>query len=53
MDLPALGDILAIPFFALLVKYFMEKPDMTDLERVLLSFSVAGFVADVYFTLWM
>jgi len=50
MNLPELGDLLAIPFFGLLIKYFWDKPDKTDLEHVLLGFGIAGFVADMWWT---
>lgn len=45
------GDIAAIPGFALLAFYFWTLDHRTDLETLLLAFSIAGFVADCYFTL--
>jgi hypothetical protein len=45
------GDILAIPFFALSLKYFYEKKNKNNLEKVLLLFSLVGLFADTAFTL--
>jgi len=50
MELSQLGDILAIPLFALLAYYFYKKEKRTDLENVLFLFAVVGLVADVFFT---
>ena len=44
------GDILAIPFFALLVIYFYNIEHKSTIENVLLYFSIAGFVLDILFT---
>ena len=44
------GDILAIPFFLLLVVYFYKKKNRTDIENILLLFSIAGLVLDIIFT---
>jgi hypothetical protein len=44
------GDILAIPFFILLVKYFFEIKNKTKLEYILLMFSISGVILDSYFT---
>ena len=44
------GDILAIPFFALLIWYFYTLPTKTVLEWTLLAFSISGFLCDVLFT---
>lgn len=44
------GDILAIPFFALLVIYFYNIVDKSILEYILLYFSISGFVLDSLFT---
>lgn len=44
------GDILAIPFFALLVIYFYNIENKTTIEYVLLLFSMSGFVLDIFFT---
>jgi hypothetical protein len=49
MKLSRYGDIVAIPFFFLLVIYFGKKPVLTEEERVLFLFCVGGFLADVYF----
>jgi hypothetical protein len=43
------GDILAIPFFGLLVIYFYNKRK-TAFEYVLFLFSIAGFFADIFYT---
>ena len=44
------GDILAIPFFALLVIYFYNIKNKSIMEYVLLYFSIAGFVLDIFYT---
>jgi len=44
------GDILAIPFFALLVIYFYNIEHKTTIEYVLLLFSISGFLLDIFFT---
>lgn len=44
------GDILAIPFFVLLIYYFIIKKNKTKIEYVLLLFSIGGLIADVYFS---
>ena len=44
------GDILAIPFFALLVIYFYIIEDKTIIEYVLLLFSISGFILDILYT---
>ena len=44
------GDILAIPFFALLVIYFYNIEHKSTIENVLLYFSIGGFVLDILFT---
>jgi hypothetical protein len=44
------GDILAIPFFALLVLYFYKIENKTPMEYVLLAFSAMGFVLDIFYT---
>lgn len=38
------GDILAIPFFALLVIYFYNIKNKSILEYVLFCFSICGFI---------
>jgi hypothetical protein len=44
------GDILAIPFFLLLVIYFYNIEHKSMLEYVLLCFSISGFVLDIFYT---
>lgn len=44
------GDILAIPFFALLSIYFYNIEQKSIMEYVLLLFSVSGFVLDILYT---
>jgi hypothetical protein len=44
------GDILAIPFFALLVIYFYNIEHKTTIEYVLLCFSISGFILDILYT---
>jgi hypothetical protein len=44
------GDILAIPFFALLSFYFYKIEHKTIIETILFYFSFAGFVLDIYYT---
>ena len=44
------GDILAIPFFALLVIYFYNIKDKSTIEYVLLLFSISGFILDILYT---
>ena len=49
MQLARIGDCLAIPFFLWLIIYFCKKPMLTTEEKVLATFCVGGFVADLYF----
>ena len=44
------GDILAIPFFALLIFYFYKIKQKTKLEMILFLFSITGFILDLFFT---
>ena len=44
------GDILAIPFFALLIFYFYNIENKSGLEYVLFLFSISGFVLDIFYT---
>lgn len=44
------GDILAIPFFALLVIYFYNIENKTIIEYILLLFSISGFILDILYT---
>lgn len=45
-----IGDILAIPFFALLTYYFYTKNNKTFFENILFLFSFCGLIADIFFT---
>ena len=44
------GDILAIPFFLLLVIYFYNIEHKSVIEYVLLFFSICGLIMDTLFT---
>ena len=44
------GDIIAIPFFALLVIYLYSIEDKSIIEYVLLCFSISGFILDILYT---
>jgi len=44
------GDILAIPFFALLILYFYNIPEKSLIEYILFVFVIGGFVMDVLYT---
>ena len=44
------GDILAIPFFALLIMYFYKIEQKSKIEYVLLFFSICGFILDILYT---
>ena len=44
------GDILAIPFFFLLIVYFYKIQNKTTLEYVLLAFVICGFILDIFYT---
>ena len=44
------GDVLAIPFFALLVVYFYNIEHKTPIEYILFLFSITGVVLDTFFT---
>jgi hypothetical protein len=48
-NLPSIGDIFAIPLFALSSYYFYSIENKNSLEYILLIFSIAGFIADVFF----
>jgi hypothetical protein len=50
MKLVNVGDMIAIPFFALLVFYFYKKKNKTALEWVLYLFSISGLMIDSVFT---
>ena len=44
------GDMLAIPFFALLVIYFYNIEHKSIIEYVLLCFSISGVILDILYT---
>ena len=44
------GDILAIPFFALLIIYFYSIENKSRMENILFAFSIAGFILDIWYT---
>lgn len=44
------GDILAIPFFALLVIYFYNIKEKSLIEYLLLLFAISGFLLDILYT---
>lgn len=44
------GDIIAIPFFALLSIYFYTIEHKSIIEYVLLYFSISGFILDILYT---
>ena len=45
------GDILAIPFFALLIIYFYNIKKKSQIEYVFFYFSISGFVLDILYTI--
>lgn len=49
-DIAHYGDILAIPFFAILVNYFYKIKNKTFIEYILFLFYIAGVVLDSLFT---
>ena len=46
------GDIIAVPFFALLSFYFYQIEEKTDLEYILFFFSISGFILDIIYTIF-
>ncbi len=44
------GDILAIPFFALLIYYFYNLENKNIIEYVLFFFSISGFILDIIYS---
>ena len=50
-QLSQIGDIIAIPFWLLLLYYFYNIENKNNLEYFLLFYVICGFVADTYFTL--
>ena len=49
-DTSHIGDIVAIPFFGLLIYYFYNIENKSLFEYILYYFCVAGFVLDISFT---
>lgn len=49
MNLPRIGDTIAIPFFFLIFLYFLRKEERTDEETVYMLFIGGAFIADIYF----
>ena len=49
MNLPRIGDMIAIPLFLWLCIYFFKKETLTDEERVLFLFAIGGLIADTLF----
>ena len=49
MNLPKIGDMIAIPFFFWLILYFYNKDKLTWEEKFLFLFVVGGFIADIVF----
>jgi uncharacterized membrane protein YbhN (UPF0104 family) len=50
-DIVRFGDILAIPFFLMLIFYFLNKEKLSRIELLLLLFSIGGFLFDTFFTI--
>ena len=50
-NISSIGDILAIPLFAILIYYFYKKNNKTRLEYFLFLFSIFGFILDIIFTI--
>lgn len=46
------ADILAIPFFLLLIIYIASKPKKKLMEYVMLSFAIVGICCDVLFSVY-
>jgi hypothetical protein len=49
-NLSHIGDILAIPFFFLLIIYFNSIPQKNILEYILLIFSLIALLADIFYS---
>jgi hypothetical protein len=47
-----IADLIAIPFFLLLVIYFVNKQKKTWVEYILLIFSIIGLSVDVFFSVY-
>lgn len=53
-NISRIADIFAIPFFALIIYYFYNKKNRTNIEVLLLFFGISGFLCDIFFTfLWI
>lgn len=50
-DISHYGDVLAIPFFGLLIIYFYKIEERNIMENILLFFSILGFVLDILYTI--
>lgn len=51
-ELVRIGDIFAIPMFALLIYYLWSKPEsLSTIEKILLFFGICGFIADSAFSI--
>ena len=46
LDLRALGDIFAVPFFAIAIYYFLQK-NRSLIENIVLFFVINGFIFDL------
>ncbi len=46
-----IGDLFAIPFFALLVLYFYKKQHKTFIEQLLFLFAIFGLLFDIIFSI--
>ncbi len=46
-----IGDIVAIPFFGLLVLYFYKKQNKTFIEKLLFLFAIFGLLFDIIFSI--
>jgi hypothetical protein len=44
------GDMIAIPFFALLAIYFYMIDEKTPIEYILMVFGISGFFLDIFYT---
>ena len=49
MNLPRIGDMIAIPLFLWLCIYFYKKKELTDEEKALYLFAIGGLIADTLF----
>ena len=46
------SDILAIPFFIVLIVYITSKQNKTIIEYIILCFGIVGFCCDVLFSIY-